>query len=69
MKETFLDCHHRVMFNKQLMQYQIFIKNPPAESAFQETYLSFHVRLKVKVVLKIMKLLLRAVTQKQPFTK
>ena len=55
MKETFLDCRHRVMFNKQLMQYQIFIKNPPAESAFQETYLSFHVRLKIKVVLKIMK--------------
>ena len=53
MKETFLDCHHRVMFNKQLMQYQIFIKNPPAESAFQETFISC--KIKNKIVLKIMK--------------
>ena len=27
------------MFNKQLMQYQIFIKNPATESALQKTFL------------------------------
>ena len=52
------------MFNKQLMQYQIFIKNPKAKNAFQKTFLPC--KIKMKNQLKIMKQQLRAVLQKQP---
>ena len=34
------------MFNKQLMQYQIFIKNPVTESALQKTFLPSRIKNK-----------------------
>ena len=39
MKESCLDCQRRVD-NKQLIQYQMFIKNPSAKSALQGTFLT-----------------------------
>ena len=33
-----------LMFNKQLMQYQIFIKNPPTKCALQKTFLPFKIK-------------------------
>ena len=38
MKVSCLDCQRRVD-NKQLIQYQMFIKNPSAKSALQRTFL------------------------------
>ena len=37
MKKT--SANAELMFNNELVQYQIFIENPPAESAFQKTFL------------------------------
>ena len=53
MKEISLDCQRRVDVYKQLMQYQIFIKNPPVKSVLQKT--SLPCKIKMKCVLKIMK--------------
>ena len=33
-----------LMFNKQLMQYQIFIKNPLTKCALQKTFLPFKIK-------------------------
>ena len=44
------------------MQYQLFIKNPPAKSALQGTFLPC--KIKMESVLKIMKPPLRAVPPK-----
>ena len=41
------------MFNKQLTQYQLFIKNPTAKSALQKSFLPC--KIKIKSVLKIMR--------------
>ena len=46
MKEASLDCEIELMFNKQLMEYQIFIKTPPAESALQKTFLPYKIKNK-----------------------
>ena len=66
MKETSLDCQRRVDAYKQLIQYQIFIKNSRAKTVLQKT--SLRCKIKMKSVLKIMKQQLRAVSPKQPFT-
>ena len=44
-------ANEELMFNKHLMQYQIFIKNPLTKSALQK--ISLHVMLKWKVYLKL----------------
>ena len=52
MKETPLDYQGReLVFNKQLMQYQIFIKSQPASSALEKTF--FSCKIKTKSVLNI----------------
>ena len=66
MKETSLDYNAGLMFNKSLMQYQICIKNPPAKSALQKTFLPC--KIQRKSALKVLKQPLRTVPQKQPFT-
>ena len=42
------------MFNKQLTQYQLFIKNPTAKSALQKGF--FSCKIKIKIVLEMMRL-------------
>ena len=54
------------MFNRQLTQYQLFIKNPPAKSVLKKTFLPC--KIKMKNVLKIMKQPSRVVPRKQPFS-
>ena len=65
MKETSVECQRRVDVD-ELMQYQIFIKNPLAKSALKKTFLPC--KIKMKKVLKIIKQPLRAVPQKHLFT-
>ena len=54
------------MFDKQLMQYEIFIKNPLPQSTLQKAFLPC--KIKMKSVLKIMNQPLRAAPQKHSFT-
>ena len=54
------------MFNKQLLQYQLFIKNQTMKSALQNTFLPF--KIKIKGVLKIMSQPPGLVPPKQLFT-
>ena len=51
--KTFYIANTELMFNKHLMQYQLFIKNPPTKSALQKTVLPY--KIKMKSVPKIMK--------------
>ena len=55
-----------LMFNKQQIQYQIFIKNPLPKSALQKAFLPC--KIKMKSILKIINQPLRAAPQKYSFT-
>ena len=55
----------KISHHKQLTQYQLLIKNPPAESALHKTFLPR--KIKTKSVLKIIKQPPREDRPKQPF--
>ena len=66
MKKATLEWQHSVDVNKQLTQYQLFIKNLTAKSALKKIFLPC--KIKIKSVFKIMRQPPGLVLPKQPFT-